>query len=239
MAFSLLAYPRLQRAFGTLTVARAGLLLAIVVAISIPCVRFAVPTAHQLQQQGVEADYFNAPPASSALDLSDLTASMNGSSAVRMPTIMPSAGFTHSSSGCSKMPTNSSSSSSSIGTWAWIFFYFTMLLKAVSGCSAFTSSMILVNALPPSQQLGQVNGVGQSLASLARGLGPGLGGVLWGASVRLGTPGAVLLPYGLVAGTALGGWLIYCFVHMPEGSEVVRGGDSGESIVVGSSCCQK
>jgi hypothetical protein len=217
-------------------VARAGLLLAIVVAISIPCVRFAVPKAQQLQQ-GDTVGYWVGALAASAADFNDLLAA-NGNSAVTMPTIMPSAGFTHSSSSSSGTLTNSSSSS--IGTWAWILFYFTMLLKAVSGCSAFTSSMILVNALPPPQQLGQVNGVGQSLASLARGLGPGLGGVLWGASVKLRTPGAALLPYGLVAGTALGGWLIYCFVHMPEGSEVVRGRTQpDEEIVVGSSCCQK
>jgi hypothetical protein len=152
---------------------------------------------------------------------------------------MRSAGFSHSSSSTLTNSSNNNSSSS-IGTWAWIFFYLTMLLKAVSGCSAFTSSMILVNALPPPQQLGQVNGVGQTLASLARGLGPGLGGVLWGASVRLGTPGAALLPYGLVAGTALGGWLIYCFVHMPEGSEVVQRQEENDgNAVVGSSCCQK
>jgi hypothetical protein len=152
---------------------------------------------------------------------------------------MPSAGFTHSSSSSGSSSSFAHSSSSSIGTWAWLLFYLTMLLKAVSGCSAFTSSMILVNALPPPQHLGQVNGVGQSLASLARGLGPGLGGVLWGASVKLGTPGVALLPYGLVAGTALGGWMIYCFVHTPEGTEVLSGGETDGSAAVGSSCCQK
>ncbi|WIA44282.1 hypothetical protein OEZ86_007089 [Tetradesmus obliquus] len=152
MSFSLLAYPRLQQAFGMLPVARAGLLLAAVVSIAIP----------------------------------------------------------------------------------------------LAGCSAFTSSMILVNALPPPQQLGQVNGVGQSLASLARGLGPGLGGVLWGAAVGFNSPGAALLPYGLVAGVALGGWGIYWFVAMPEGVEVSAGRsktgnreEQQQAGIVGSSCCQK
>jgi hypothetical protein len=61
--------------------------------------------------------------------------------------------------------------------------------------------------------------------------------VVRGARVRLNKPGAALLPYGLVAGTALGGWLIYCCVHMPEGTEVVRRGETDRSAVVGSSCC--
>jgi hypothetical protein len=238
MAFSLLAYPKLQRAFGTLPVARAGLLLAVVVAIAIPCVRFAVPES--------PIQHFPRHFADSSSSVGALAASDT-----RQQPLSHFTGNSSSSNGDAG-PYATFNSSSSIGMLAWALFYFTMLLKAVSGCSAFTSSMILVNALPPPQQLGQVNGVGQSLASLARGLGPGLGGVLWGASVRFHRPGAALLPYGLVALTALGGWCIYWFVHMPEGIEVSRGVESSSSSsgegskegqerggIVGSSCCQE
>ena len=37
----------------------------------------------------------------------------------------------------------------------------------------------------PGSELGVANGLGQSLASLSRTLGPTIGGALWGPSVRL------------------------------------------------------
>jgi MFS family permease len=46
---------------------------------------------------------------------------------------------------------------------------------------AFTSVMVLVNSSVGPDQLGEVNGLGQSLAALARALGPALGGSLWSA----------------------------------------------------------
>jgi hypothetical protein len=61
----------------------------------------------------------------------------------------------------------------------------------------------------------------------------------------LNKPGAALLPYGLVAVTALMGWCIYWFVRMPEGVEVSRSTNSKtvdddeqqQHGIVGSSCC--
>lgn len=48
---------------------------------------------------------------------------------------------------------------------------FALGFKAVAGTSAFTACLILVNMAAPKHALGSVNGCGQSLASLVRGLG--------------------------------------------------------------------
>lgn len=49
--------------------------------------------------------------------------------------------------------------------------FFALGFKAVAGTSAFTACLILVNMAAPKHALGSVNGCGQSLASLVRGLG--------------------------------------------------------------------
>lgn len=122
---------------------------------------------------------------------------------------------------------------SDIGWLAWALLYFAMLLKSLAGCFAFTGTMIVVNTSVDSQQLGAVNGVGQSLASLARGVGPAVGGLLWGMTVHLQghIAGAQLLPFACVAGTAVVALLIYAFVHPSDGVEV--------DPAKGTTCCQE
>ena len=45
--------------------------------------------------------------------------------------------------------------------------------------------MIMINNSVLDESLGVVNGLGQSLASLARMIGPGLGGILWSVSMEV------------------------------------------------------
>lgn len=118
-----------------------------------------------------------------------------------------------------------------IGLWPWVILYVAMLFKSAAGCAAFTGAMVMVNALASPEQLGAVNGVGQSLAALARGIGPAMGGLLWGVAVHIARPGAQLLPYGAVACCALLCWLIFVHVRPLEGEEV----DSGSSGTGGGS----
>jgi MFS family permease len=122
----------------------------------------------------------------------------------------------------------------SIGWAAWLVLYVAMLLKSLAGCFAFTGTMIVVNTSVDPQQLGAVNGVGQSLASLARGVGPALGGLLWGLTVHLQghVHGAQLLPFACVAGTAVVALLLYSFVKPNEPVEA-------QVPSKGSSCCQE
>lgn len=56
------------------------------------------------------------------------------------------------------------------------------ILQVVS----FTAIMVIVNNSAPPSELGAVNGLGQSLAAIARGIGPVLGGCLWTVSLVIG-----------------------------------------------------
>lgn len=91
-----------------------------------------------------------------------------------------------------------------------------MAVKAFAQCSAFTGSIIAVNAAPAPEQLGAVNGVGQTLAALVRGVGPALGGLLWAASLGLHSAGKQFLTFGLIAMVAAANWRVYGFVRLPN-----------------------
>ncbi|GIL70232.1 hypothetical protein Vretifemale_1079 [Volvox reticuliferus] len=100
--------------------------------------------------------------------------------------------------------------------FAQVFLYFAMVVKAFAQCSAFTGSIIAVNAAPSQEQLGAVNGVGQTLAALVRGVGPALGGLLWAVSLGLHSPGQQFLTFGLIAAVAAANFGLYGFVRLPN-----------------------
>jgi hypothetical protein len=64
-------------------------------------------------------------------------------------------------------------------------------------------------------QLGEVNGIGQTIAALVRGLGPAMGGLLWSACLALHMPGQQFAPFAAVALLAVGAWWVYGKVHLP------------------------
>lgn len=66
-----------------------------------------------------------------------------------------------------------------------VVFWLGMGLKSIAGSNVFTSCLVLVNLVAPKESLGEVNGLGQTLASGVRALGPFLGGVMWAGSIRL------------------------------------------------------
>lgn len=78
------------------------------------------------------------------------------------------------------------------------------LLRSVLGTSVFTSSAIMVNISAPPGQLGAVNGFGSSIVALLRGVGPGLGGWLWSATLAIGVPYHQYISYAVVAVGLLG-----------------------------------
>lgn len=51
--------------------------------------------------------------------------------------------------------------------------------QAIVAQLSFTPMMLLVNNSAPRSSLGAVNGLGQSMASIARAVGPAVGGALW------------------------------------------------------------
>ena len=58
------------------------------------------------------------------------------------------------------------------------------VLKSVFSCMSFTSVTIQINHSCRDENLGAVNGLGQSLASFSRCIGPALGGILWSISIK-------------------------------------------------------
>ena len=58
-------------------------------------------------------------------------------------------------------------------------------LKSIAATNAFTPAITLVNTESPKEELGAVNGVGQTAAAFVRGLGPALAGVMWALSIKL------------------------------------------------------
>jgi MFS family permease len=67
----------------------------------------------------------------------------------------------------------------------WFLLIMTNICRYVCSCCSFTAVIIQVNHSVENQYLGRVNGLGQSLASLARAIGPALGGMLWSISTRI------------------------------------------------------
>jgi len=61
----------------------------------------------------------------------------------------------------------------------WPLLVTSCVCKNIMGCLTFTAVMILINNCVTEEHLGAVNGLGQSLGSLARAIGPALGGALW------------------------------------------------------------
>jgi hypothetical protein len=98
-------------------------------------------------------------------------------------------------------------------------FYAAMGFRGMAATAVFTSSMILVNRACPASQLGEVNGMGQLLASLVRGIGPALAGLEWAASVRSSAQFAQFGAFTLVALTSLGGLVLYARVDFKEEGE--------------------
>jgi hypothetical protein len=66
----------------------------------------------------------------------------------------------------------------------WPILILVCIVKNVFACLSFTAVMLQINHSVHEEYLGAVNGLGQSLASLARAFGPALGGLLWSISIQ-------------------------------------------------------
>jgi hypothetical protein len=67
----------------------------------------------------------------------------------------------------------------------WFLLLGSAILKAVMGCLCFTAVTIQINHSVVQTHLGAVNGLGQSMASLARAVGPAVGGAMWSMSTQV------------------------------------------------------
>ena len=80
------------------------------------------------------------------------------------------------------------------GPLAWLVLAVILTIMGIGKNLTFLSVMLLINNSVPMSRLGQVNGIGQSWAALARSSGPAFGGLIWGMAVVVGGP-AILLPF--------------------------------------------
>ncbi|CAL8469413.1 g8954 [Coccomyxa elongata] len=86
-------------------------------------------------------------------------------------------------------------------------------LKAMCSIMCMTSSMILVNLTAPIEQIGPVNGAGNTLAAGMRALGPALSGQLWALSLATGMKHNQFFAFGVVACAFIGTRFLYGFMH--------------------------
>jgi hypothetical protein len=77
-----------------------------------------------------------------------------------------------------------------------------MACRYCGGTFAYTSVMVLINAMSPPPVVGLANGLAQSLVSLGRFVGPIIGGGLWSTSIS-GNPQGYFFPFYAVAGMCL------------------------------------
>jgi len=109
------------------------------------------------------------------------------------------------------------------GAWVWIALCGVLFVQVTGRTFALPATTILVNnASPHPSVLGTMHGIGQSLSSAGRTIGPSLGGFLYGIGLEKGVVGAVW--WGLSA-VALMGCIASNWVREGDGHEVILEGD--------------
>lgn len=109
------------------------------------------------------------------------------------------------------------------GVQVWVALAGVLALQVLGRTFALPAQTILVNNCTPHPSvLGTVHGVGQSVSSFARTVGPVVGGVLYGLGLDKGVVGGVW--WGL-SGVAVGGFVASFFVREGNGHEIWLEGD--------------
>ena len=95
---------------------------------------------------------------------------------------------------------------------SYVYLTAVVCLRTVSANFAFNSSMVMVNVAAPKAHVGAINGVGQTLASFVRGVGPALAGALWSLSVATGLANSQFIVFAIVSALAAAGNGLYCLL---------------------------
>ncbi|KAL2187071.1 MFS general substrate transporter [Thermothelomyces heterothallicus CBS 203.75] len=113
------------------------------------------------------------------------------------------------------------------GVMIWAAIVVVLFFQVVGRTFALPAQTILVNNCTPHPSvLGTVHGIGQSVSSFARSLGPILGGFLYGLGLARGVVGAVF--WGL-SGVAACNIVVSWFVREGDGHEIWLEGDEEEA----------
>ena len=87
--------------------------------------------------------------------------------------------------------------------------YGVLAFRGACAVVMFSNVMMLLNAAAPPGAIGEVNGVGQAVGALVRGLGPGLAGVEWALFLATGAPGHQFGAFACVAAASVAAYFIY------------------------------
>lgn len=94
-------------------------------------------------------------------------------------------------------------------------------MEVLARTLALPGSIILINNSSPSASaLGTIHGVGQSVASAAKTIGPLLGGWGLGLSLNANVVGAV---WWVLGGVTLLGWAVAWFIRDPQDGDEEKG----------------
>eukprot|EP01024_Parvocaulis_polyphysoides_P002215 TRINITY_DN1070_c0_g2_i2.p3 TRINITY_DN1070_c0_g2~~TRINITY_DN1070_c0_g2_i2.p3 ORF type:complete len:120 (+),score=19.40 TRINITY_DN1070_c0_g2_i2:3-362(+) len=105
-------------------------------------------------------------------------------------------------------------------TLAIIVLALSLAIRTIALSFTFTCSMVMVNSSSPQEQLGTVNGVGQTFGAFARGVGPFIGGMLWAMSLHMGVPGHQFFVFIITAMLMIVNALLYNRYQTPDGEDV-------------------
>ncbi|KAH6617252.1 major facilitator superfamily domain-containing protein, partial [Chaetomium tenue] len=112
------------------------------------------------------------------------------------------------------------------GVTVWVAIVGVLLLQVLGRTFTLPAQTILVNNCTPHPSvLGSVHGIGQSVSSFARAIGPILGGFLYGLGLAKGVVGAV---FWCLSGVAVCNIIVSWFVREGNGHEIWLEGDKEE-----------
>ncbi|KAK3994666.1 major facilitator superfamily domain-containing protein [Cladorrhinum sp. PSN332] len=112
------------------------------------------------------------------------------------------------------------------GIAVWVAIAIVLAFHVIGRTFALPAQTILVNNCSPHPSvLGTVHGIGQSVSSLARTIGPVTGGFFYGLGLARGVVGAV---FWTLSGIAMCGLVASLFVHEGDGHEIWLEGDEDD-----------
>jgi hypothetical protein len=123
----------------------------------------------------------------------------------------------------SVVPSSSEPPAPKTGAAMWIAIFCVLFIQVTGRTFALPSQTILVNNCSPHPSvLGSVHGLGQSVSSAARTLGPVLGGWLYGYGLNKGYVG---MQWWVLSCDAVGCWLFSLLLREGDGHEIWLEGD--------------
>ena len=126
----------------------------------------------------------------------------------------------------SVVPSTSEPPSAKTGPWIWMALVGVLGLQVTGRTFALPSQTILVNNCSPHPSvLGTVHGIGQSVSSAARTIGPMVGGLVYGFGLNHGVVGTV---WWCLCSVAVCNCLASLLVREGDGHEIWLEGDDEE-----------